>query len=150
LRSQLPKDIESQSPQEAINRVLEAERAMIGTLDDCRQRANRIIEEARIRARSIARRTDRRIRLLHQRCDMASDATVKAIESSFDDTAGDNPMDFVDDDYLKTVAERLAQELTTAEQDASGTCFCLRPGAGTGSTWSQTRRSNVASAGGRR
>jgi vacuolar-type H+-ATPase subunit H len=121
LRSQLAKDIESQSPQEAINRVLEAERAMIETLADCRRRADRIIEEARIRARSIARRTDRRIRLLHQRCDMASAAAVKAIESSFDDTAGDRPMDFVDDDDLKTVAERLAQELTAAEQDGSGT-----------------------------
>jgi hypothetical protein len=52
---------------------------------------------------------------------MASAAAVKAIESSFDDTAGDRHMDFVDDDDLKTVAERLAQELTAAEQDGSGT-----------------------------
>ena len=121
MRPQLPKDKESQSPQEAINQGLEAERRMADTLDDCRNRANRIIEKARVRARSIARGTDSRIRLLQQRCDMASEAKVNDIESGFNATvAGENP-DSLDDDYLKAAVTQLAKVLTTAERDGPGT-----------------------------
>ena len=117
MRPQSRKDDESQSPQAAINRVLEAERLMADTLDDCRKRAREIVEEARHHARTIARRTDRRVNLLHQRCDEASDAKTKAIESSFDATATSNRVDPADNALLQTAVERLAMALTTAERD---------------------------------
>lgn len=117
MSSHARRDDESQSPQATINRVLEAERRMADTLDECRKRAGEIVEKARRRVRTIANRTDRRVILLHQRCDEASEAKTRAIESSFDPAAGSNRIDPADNATLQTAVEQLAKSLTTAERD---------------------------------
>jgi vacuolar-type H+-ATPase subunit H len=103
----------------AMNRVLQAERRMADALDDCRRRGEDIVEQARLRARAIARRTDRRIQLLHQRCAVAADATTTRIESGFDAAATHHRIDSGDDDALQNAVERLASLLTTADSDDS-------------------------------
>lgn len=103
---------------ESITRVLEAERRMLHDLDKCRERAEAVVGDARSGARRILRRSEERIRLLHQRWEDAIDARVKAIESGFDASAKLNTdSNRRNVEELRMAVERLAERLTTAKRD---------------------------------
>lgn len=104
----------------AMTRVLEAERRMLETLDNCRRRADEIVEEARAYARHVLGRTEQRIHLLHRRCEQAMDATIRAVGSEFDGRPEDDGGGPQQDLLLNTAVEHLAEVLTTAERDGSG------------------------------
>lgn len=117
MRPYADREDQSDSARAAINRVLQAERRMADALDGCRKRGDEIVAQARLRARAIARRTDQRIQLLHQRCAAAADATTRTIESGFDATAAHHRSRTGNEDFLQTAVERLAKLLTTTERD---------------------------------
>jgi vacuolar-type H+-ATPase subunit H len=92
---------------------------MVDNLEHCRKRAEEVVEEARVRARAIVKRTEQRIHLLHQRCEDAAGARIRDIASSFDDAGKKESGGSGDDKILPTAVEQLAIMLTTAERDGS-------------------------------
>ncbi|MEO6319669.1 MAG: hypothetical protein ABIR56_03330 [Polaromonas sp.] len=71
---QRPSTVAIRSAEDAIERVLEAERDALATVSLCQEQAARIVAEARLRARRIAERADARIDAMRA----ASQASVAA------------------------------------------------------------------------
>jgi vacuolar-type H+-ATPase subunit H len=63
----------------AINRVLEAERAAQAEIVECRRQALAILREARARARAVSARADRRTGRIRHLCDQAVERELAAI-----------------------------------------------------------------------
>jgi len=109
-----PPDIRSVSPPpagsvaEAMNRVLEAERAALAELQECRAEADRTLEAARREARVILERAERIARDIHGRTErLASARAQRLVEEARKHRDDRNPAD-----ALAVAVTRLAARMT--------------------------------------
>jgi vacuolar-type H+-ATPase subunit H len=79
----------------AMNQVLAAEREARKAVNNCREDAGRILDQAEERAQRIRRTTERRIQAAHHIADAAVDKTLRTLrETGLEDTGGRaGPMD---------------------------------------------------------
>ncbi|WP_127477975.1 hypothetical protein [Sulfurivermis fontis] len=105
------------STEEAMNRVLEAERAALAAIAECTTRAANLIEAAQQQARRIHRRTDSRISQVHAHCALALGRQVELLLQQEAENASATVPDAVIQEVLAAAVERLAQSLT---DDAAG------------------------------
>jgi vacuolar-type H+-ATPase subunit H len=105
------------SPQaeQAIQRVLQAERDAEHAIQDCENEARQIIHDAQNRAQLINTRIDQRITNMEMRHSHKLDKTIKAIEKKGADELRLDAGNHYDSDNLKTVIEQLAIELCQAD-----------------------------------
>lgn len=100
---------------QAIARVLAAERNANAAVDECREEARLRLEEARRRTRVIDQRTDARIARLRQRSrrHTAAERTRLEEQARGDGAASITPAD--ESQRIETVIAQLAAELTGGE-----------------------------------
>jgi len=97
--------------EEAINRVLGAERDARAAIERCVQQAAATVDAARQRARHLAAHTDVRIGKVHARCSLALGRQIEALLRQ--EQAGDvAPPAAHDDEVLVAAVEHLAAALT--------------------------------------
>jgi len=105
------------SPQaeQAIQRVLQAERDAERAIQDCENEARQIIHDAQNRAQQINTHVDQRITNMEMRHSHKLDKTVKSIEKEGADELRHNAGNHHDSDNLQAVIEQLAIELCLAD-----------------------------------
>ncbi|MDH3561413.1 MAG: hypothetical protein OEN52_10740 [Gammaproteobacteria bacterium] len=105
--------------EQAMNRVLAAERDAGRAVADCEARSRDIVQDARQRANRIASRTDERITLMQMRSAQRTAATLRQLQQaqqSLDDQAGEP----LDDASVSVCMEDVAETLTTAAHGGFG------------------------------
>lgn len=105
------------SPQaeQAIQRVLQAERDAEQAIQDCENEARQIIHDAQNRAQLINTRVDLRITNMEMRHSHKLDKTIKSIEKEGADELSHDAGNHHDADNLQTVIDQLAIELCLAD-----------------------------------
>ncbi|NNJ96270.1 MAG: hypothetical protein HKP12_03850 [Gammaproteobacteria bacterium] len=96
---------------DAIQRVLQAERDAEQAIQECEREAQQIITDARKRAQAINARTDQRITHLEMRYGHKLDREIKAIERDGAIELRHDASKAIDADRLRDVIEDLAVEL---------------------------------------
>jgi vacuolar-type H+-ATPase subunit H len=94
--------------EQAINRVLEAERETDRVVADCEREANGILQAARQHARRIHERTDHRITLMKMRVAQRTAATIQSREREEKLTARDQSAMTLDETGLAECIEQVA------------------------------------------
>lgn len=109
------------SPQaeQAIQRVLQAERDAELAIQDCELEARQIIHDAQNRAQLINTHVDQRITNMEMRHSHKLDKTIKDIEKEGADELRQDAGKHYDEDELQAVIEQLAIELCTVNAAAS-------------------------------
>ncbi|MEW6648409.1 MAG: hypothetical protein AB1450_14500 [Pseudomonadota bacterium] len=100
------------STEEAMNRVLEAERAAHAAVAECAARATALVDAAQQQARRIHSRTDSRISQVHAHCALALGRQVEQLLQQEADNTAASELDAAMHDVLAAAVERLAQSLT--------------------------------------
>lgn len=97
---------------EAMNRVLEAERAALAELQACRAQAEKTLEAARREARSILERAERIARDIHGRTERLAAARAKRLlEEASQQPGGPDP-----EETLAAAVDRLAARMTGGDR----------------------------------
>lgn len=104
--------------EEAMNQVLEAERAAEEAIADCRQEAQQILQAARERAQRIAERTDERLAHCHMRCSAKLARELKERERTEKAELQGQSSYQLDADALAEVVEAVAAKLTVTARSA--------------------------------
>jgi hypothetical protein len=99
----------------AIERVLEAERAIKREVGECRRQALEILTEARSSARSIARQADRRINRIHTLCDASIQRALAEIATESATLSGRPELTPILRERLDSALRRLVDELLGGE-----------------------------------
>jgi vacuolar-type H+-ATPase subunit H len=102
----------SPDPDEAIQRILQAEHRAREHIAQCEREAAQLLEEARGRARRLAERTDARISKLRMRCEQLAAQRVAALREEAQGIALAPVEAEVDEARLRAAVERLAARLT--------------------------------------
>jgi hypothetical protein len=97
--------------EQAMNRVLQAERDAVRAIDACRRDALAIRQAAQQRARRIAERTDERLAICHMRCNSKLRHTLGEQERRAASQTGESSYR-LDAAALTAVVEALARDLT--------------------------------------
>lgn len=100
------------STEEAMNRVLEAERAAQAAIMECTARAASLIEAAQQQARRIHSRTDSRISQVHAHCALALGRQVELLLQQEAESTSATVPDAAMHEVLAAAVERLALVLT--------------------------------------
>lgn len=116
-------NIRNSSPQadDAIQRVLQAERDAERAILDCEQETHLIITDARKRAQGINSRTDQRITNMEMRYGHKLDREIKAIEREGAVELRHDASQQVDADRLQAAIEQLAVELCLVDGNQNHT-----------------------------
>jgi cell division septum initiation protein DivIVA len=96
--------------EQAMNLVLEAERAAEQAIADCEQEAQEIINAAHRRARRIAERTDERLAHAHMHCGAVLSREIQHTERTA--TAAQQERYRLDTATLEEIADSVAAQLT--------------------------------------
>ena len=102
----------SDSVEQAMNRVLQAEREAEQAIADCEQEARQILQAAQQTAKHIADRTDQRITLIQMRLAQKIKAHVDALERADRRTQLEPSQYDLGADELASVVQEVAAELT--------------------------------------
>ena len=107
-----PSAAPSDTVEQAMNRVLQAEREAEQAIADCELEARQILQAAQQRVKRIADRTDERLALIQQRLAQKIKAHIDALERA-DRSAQLEPSVYdLDEAGLATVVREVAAELT--------------------------------------
>jgi vacuolar-type H+-ATPase subunit H len=98
---------------QAIERVLEAERAAQAAVAECERAGSVVLEAARQRARGIVERAQARTVALHGRAAKKVERCAAAIMEQRMKTAAEEVKQLSDPDWLRLALERVAAQLTT-------------------------------------
>jgi vacuolar-type H+-ATPase subunit H len=98
---------------QAIERVLEAERAAQAAVAECERAGSVVLEAARQRARGIVERAQARTVALHGRAAKKVERCAAAIMEQRMKTAAEEVKQLSDPDLLRLALERVAAQLTT-------------------------------------
>ena len=110
----------SDTVEQAMNRVLQAEREAEQTIADCESEARQILQAAQQRVKRIADRTDERITLIQLRLAQKIKAHIDALERA-DRSAQHEPSVYdLDETGLATVVQEVAAELTGNRHSPGG------------------------------
>jgi len=112
--------VPSDKVEQAMNRVLQAEREAEQAIADCEYEARHILQAAQQRAKRIADRTDERIALIQQRLAQKIKAHIDILERA-DRSAQHEPSVYdLGEAELATVVQEVAAELTAKGRSAGG------------------------------
>ena len=101
--------------EQAMNRVLRAERDARQAVRDCEGEARKMMQEAQQRAQRIASLADERISLMHMRCEQWLSREIRALETrARDDTQVDANL-HLDQATIKVIVDDMAARLTGGE-----------------------------------
>lgn len=100
------------STEEAMNRVLAAERAAHEAVAECAAQAAALLDAAQQQARRIHSRTNGRISQIHARCAVALGRQVEHLMQQDAEHAADAELNAAMHDVLAAAVERLVQSLT--------------------------------------
>jgi vacuolar-type H+-ATPase subunit H len=110
----------SDTVEQAMNRVLQAEREAEQAIADCESEARQIVQAAQQRVKRIADRTDERITLIQLRLAQKIKAHIDALERA-DRSAQHEPSAYdLDEAGLATVVQEVAAELTANRHSPGG------------------------------
>jgi vacuolar-type H+-ATPase subunit H len=104
--------------EQAMNRVLQAEHDARGAVDQCKQQADAMIQQARLTAQKIAEKADHRITRIHQRCSREVTDQVTQLKRDQEQQAKDSHSYEVDVETVDVVVEQIAELLTTPEDES--------------------------------
>lgn len=97
--------------EQAMNTVLQAERAAEQAIADCRQAAQHTVQAAQQRAQRIAERTDERLALCHMRCSSKLSKELKDRQRAEKAANQDQPTQPLDNATLANVVTAVARDL---------------------------------------
>ena len=100
----------------AINEVLEAEKNNLERIADCKEQAEKIIEEGRLKARSIVKRGDERISSLHARADLYIERRIAELKQEMASLSSHTEIDDDDREKLQRAVSLLTDELVGTGQ----------------------------------
>jgi len=109
--------------EQAMNTVLEAERAAEQAIADCNSEAQLVIQAAQEQAQHIAKRTDARLTLCHMRCNARLTLEIRARQRDEKIDLQGQPGQELEAVALAAVVETVARELISsprAEGDEEG------------------------------
>jgi hypothetical protein len=101
------------SVEEAMNRVLETERAAHDAVAECERQAADLLDAAQRQAHRVHTRTDARISQVHARCSLALGRQVDALLAQ-ESTGEEGPLSDEMREILAAAVARLAESLTDA------------------------------------
>ena len=109
-----PKNRSFEPVEDAMNRVLQAERSAEQAVAVCRQEAREIQQAAQLQASRIARRANERLALCHMRCNARLTRELKERERAAEAEISQCTASAIqlDEDALTPVVEALALDLT--------------------------------------
>jgi hypothetical protein len=97
---------------EAMNMVLEKEQQSREKIEQCEREAATLLDKAQRRARAVSERTDKRITAFRQRCEDATQRTVKALLAEHKERSQGTPIDKDEISRIEVAVRRLASKLT--------------------------------------
>lgn len=97
--------------EQAMNTVLQAERAAEQAIADCRQDARQTVQAAQQRAQRIAERTDERLALCHMRCSSKLSKELKDRQRAEKANNQNHSTSQLDDTTLSEVVAAVARDL---------------------------------------
>jgi hypothetical protein len=100
------------SVDQAIVRVLNAERTARAAVERCRDEARREAAHARIRERQVLERADRRIEAVRERCSAALSEHLHRLSTELERICLNPTVDAATRERLAKVAHRVAAEMT--------------------------------------
>ena len=115
----MTKDNNTENPdavEQAMNTVLQAERAAEQAIADCRQEAQQTVQAAQQRAQRIAARTDERLSLCHLRCSGKLSKELKDRQRAEKASSRNNSIRPLDDTALSDVVAAVARDLVGITQ----------------------------------
>ena len=115
----MTKDNNTSNPdavEQAMNTVLQAERAAEQAIADCRQEAQQTVQAAQQRAQRIAARTDERLSLCHLRCSGKLSKELKDRQRAEKASSRNNSIRPLDDTALSDVVAAVARDLVGITQ----------------------------------
>ncbi len=115
-----PSTAPSENVEEAMNRVLQAEREAEQAIADCEYEARQILQAAHQRVKRIADRTDERIALIQQRLAQRVRAQVRALERAERAERHASSPYALDEAALAAVVQEVAAELTGNRPSQTG------------------------------
>lgn len=104
-----------ESDSQAINKVLEAERAAARAVKESEHQAQKILHAAQKQAQRIALRTDARITLIHMRCSQRMAEKQRLLAKAAVSEGSQAAVAPTDSAALKRAVERLAASLSEAD-----------------------------------
>ena len=105
----------TETAEQAINRVLAAERAAREAIAGCEAQGKRLVEDARGRAKRIGERTEVRIAKLRDRCDVTMRERMTALDAAGEAENADLELDQTKLSRLEAAVRLLAAKLTGEE-----------------------------------
>jgi vacuolar-type H+-ATPase subunit H len=104
---------------QAIDEVLQAERAAEQAVARCERQARDIVRDAQTRAQRIAERGDERITLIHMRCSQWLAEQCRLLAVADKRAQSEIRKSAVDSATIRLVADKLAAALTGTDTEAS-------------------------------
>ncbi len=104
--------LQQNSTEEAMNRVLEAERTAHAAVRECEAQAGALLEAAQQQVRRIHARTDGRIGQLHTRCSLVLGHQVELLLQQEIISTNSDTLDSEMQEVLAAAVARLAEALT--------------------------------------
>lgn len=111
--------LSANSAEQAMNRVLEAERNAEKAITDCEHEAHDILQAAQQRAQRIADRTNKRITLLHQRCSQRIDQDINALKRAAGEVQYEKAKGQLSESHLTLAVDEVADHLTSSTEPSS-------------------------------
>ena len=102
--------------EQAMNTVLQAERAAEQAIADCRQEAQQTVQAAQQRAQRIAERTDERLAQCHMRCSSRLAQELKERQRAEKAAGQDESTRLLDDTVLADVVAAVTRDLIGSAQ----------------------------------
>ena len=111
--AQSPTDKATNSIEQAINAVLEAENNAKQAVSQCEAQAELLLEQARQQAHRINVRTDNRITRIHQRCSRLATDEINSFQHQQEQQLQQNLAVQIDSNVIAKVVDSITIELTT-------------------------------------
>ena len=105
--------VSNESVEEAINRVLEAEKEARQAVENCRSDARRVVNSARVRAGRILERADHRIGFMHRLCEQSVGRRLAELRAEASRIPGEAVLEAEVQERLEGIVRRLAEEMTS-------------------------------------
>jgi hypothetical protein len=104
-------------PEQAMNRILQAEQKAIADVGQCKQQVNDIINQAQLTAQRIRQRTDQRITRVNRHCNQLANTEINKIKQQ--QSERENQMQESDEDgaALTAAVENVSKKIIGIQQD---------------------------------
>jgi len=109
----IPANGESVTAEQAMNVVLDAERKAREAVNECKQQADALLQQARQKSQRIGKQVDVRITRIHQRISRVMTDEVKKLDEEQQMLARQEHLYHIDNDIVEMVVDQIAEFITT-------------------------------------